>query len=288
MMKSYTGIRLYGPGHVVAYNYVADFHDGIDTEMYGMPDGSTSDRRTDLSAARVLGSPADRDRHLQQLHHQRARQLDRDGRQHAQHPRDAEHADQLGVAPDEHAAVGRRTDLLDPQHRLSRAGRIDAADQRARRACSSTTTPSSRETSARLGAERALAQQPDAAAERAAGDLQREHQHQLQLVGLQRVRSEAWRTAGVPVEFAAVGRVPRCTRARPTQPEARAAQVRDARPTTQRDTKQDQHSVIVDYDVFVNVPKLDAKDMLTVQKLYKASDFDFRLKPGSAAVDRAS
>ena len=41
-MKSYTAIRLYGPGHVVAYNYVADFHDGIDTEMYGMPDGSNA------------------------------------------------------------------------------------------------------------------------------------------------------------------------------------------------------------------------------------------------------
>ena len=40
VMKSYTGIRLYGPGHVVAHNYVANFHDGIDTEMYGMPDGS--------------------------------------------------------------------------------------------------------------------------------------------------------------------------------------------------------------------------------------------------------
>ena len=42
VMKSYTAIRLYGPGHVVAYNYVADFHDGIDTEMYGMPDGSNA------------------------------------------------------------------------------------------------------------------------------------------------------------------------------------------------------------------------------------------------------
>ena len=89
-----------------------------------------SDRRSDLSAARVLGPPADGDRHLQQLHHQRARQLDRDGRQHAQHPRDAEHADQLGVASDEHAAVHRRADLLHPQHRVSRAGRIDAADGR--------------------------------------------------------------------------------------------------------------------------------------------------------------
>jgi hypothetical protein len=48
---------------------------------------------------------------------------------------------------------------------------------------------------------------------------------------------------------------------------------------------QDQHSVAVDYDVFVNVPKLE-KDPKTVQKLYKAADFDFSLKPGSAAIDR--
>src|SRR5262245_24950911 len=51
-------------------------------------------------------------------------------------------------------------------------------------------------------------------------------------------------------------------------------------------TKQDQHSVLVDYDVFMKVTKLDGKDLATVQRLYKAEDFDFRLKPGSAAVDR--
>jgi hypothetical protein len=50
-------------------------------------------------------------------------------------------------------------------------------------------------------------------------------------------------------------------------------------------THQDQHSVAVDYDVFVNVPKLE-KDPKTVQKLYKASDFDFSLKQGSAAMDK--
>jgi hypothetical protein len=44
--------------------------------------------------------------------------------------------------------------------------------------------------------------------------------------------------------------------------------------------------VLVDYDIFVNVKKLDAKDLATVQRLYKAEDFDFGLKPGSAAVDR--
>jgi hypothetical protein len=51
-------------------------------------------------------------------------------------------------------------------------------------------------------------------------------------------------------------------------------------------TGQDGHSVAVDYDVFVNVKRLDAQDTPSVQKLYKAADFDFRIKPGSAAVDR--
>ncbi|HEV3215316.1 MAG TPA: hypothetical protein VGZ27_06315, partial [Vicinamibacterales bacterium] len=39
-LKSYTAVRVYGSGHVMAYNYVANFHDGIDTETYGNPDGS--------------------------------------------------------------------------------------------------------------------------------------------------------------------------------------------------------------------------------------------------------
>ena len=69
----------------------------------------------------------------------------------------------------------------------------------------------------------------------------------------------------------------------------------DAKLTTQRfasladyvaATGQDKHSVAVDYDVFVNVRRLDAQDAASVQKLYKADEFDFRLKPGSAAVDR--
>ena len=51
-------------------------------------------------------------------------------------------------------------------------------------------------------------------------------------------------------------------------------------------TGQDKNSILVDYDIFVNVPRLDAQQTATVQKLYRAEDFDFRLKPGAAAVDR--
>jgi len=53
-------------------------------------------------------------------------------------------------------------------------------------------------------------------------------------------------------------------------------------------TKHDQHSVLLDYDVFVNVPRLDAQDRSRVQKVYKAEDFDFALRAGSAAVDRGT
>ena len=38
-MKSYYAIAIYGSGHVVAYNKVTNFHDGIDHATYGMPDG---------------------------------------------------------------------------------------------------------------------------------------------------------------------------------------------------------------------------------------------------------
>jgi hypothetical protein len=47
-------------------------------------------------------------------------------------------------------------------------------------------------------------------------------------------------------------------------------------------TGQDTHSVLVDYDVF---QKVSAPDPSDPRKLYKPADFDFRLRPGSKAVD---
>ena len=48
-------------------------------------------------------------------------------------------------------------------------------------------------------------------------------------------------------------------------------------------TSQDTHSVMVDYDVFQKVAKPDAA---TPQRLYNPADYDFRLRPGSAAIDK--
>jgi hypothetical protein len=47
-------------------------------------------------------------------------------------------------------------------------------------------------------------------------------------------------------------------------------------------TGQDRHSILVDYDIFQKVTAPDPNDP---RILYKPSDFDFQLRPGSVAVD---
>ncbi len=38
-------IKVYGQGHVIAHNYVANWHDGIDVDTYGDPDGTPAELR---------------------------------------------------------------------------------------------------------------------------------------------------------------------------------------------------------------------------------------------------
>ena len=41
--ESEYAVKVYGQGHVVAYNYVANWHDGIDIATYGNPDGTPNE-----------------------------------------------------------------------------------------------------------------------------------------------------------------------------------------------------------------------------------------------------
>jgi hypothetical protein len=43
LLKSEYAIKVYGQGHVVAYNYIANWHDGVDVATYGTPDGAPND-----------------------------------------------------------------------------------------------------------------------------------------------------------------------------------------------------------------------------------------------------
>ena len=52
-----------------------------------------------------------------------------------------------------------------------------------------------------------------------------------------------------------------------------------------RATGQEPHGVLLGEDVFVHVPLPDRDDP---QRLYRPSDLDFRLKPGSAAIDKGA
>jgi hypothetical protein len=45
LITSEYAIKIYGQGHVVAYNYVANWHDGIDIATYGDPDGTPNESR---------------------------------------------------------------------------------------------------------------------------------------------------------------------------------------------------------------------------------------------------
>jgi hypothetical protein len=47
-LRSEYAIKVYGSGHVVAHNYIANFHDGIDHATYGSPDGSPNTIRERL------------------------------------------------------------------------------------------------------------------------------------------------------------------------------------------------------------------------------------------------
>ena len=267
-MASYIAVKLYGPGHVVAYNYIANFHDGIDVETYGNPGRLARASTGPTYPPREFWDrrPVAIDFYNNYLTNFHDNAIEIDGSMHnirvmrnmmlnsASHPMCNQPAaggpvywirnivyHAPGGSTRMTSGVGGRALLQ--QHDPDRDGR-------------------------RVVGERALAQQPDARRELRAGDLQRHHQHQLQFVGLQRLPSESrrarTRSSGTRrLEAWLAGRdTARCGAGRGRG--AGAAEAGCCSPSGSRrwqirgGDRQDQHSVLVDYDVFVNVPKLDA------------------------------
>jgi hypothetical protein len=48
VLLSEYAVKVYGSGHVVAYNYISGFHDGVDHATYGNPDGTPNPERARL------------------------------------------------------------------------------------------------------------------------------------------------------------------------------------------------------------------------------------------------
>jgi hypothetical protein len=288
-LVSYTAVRLYGPGHVVAYNYVANFHDGVDVETYGNPDGSHAidgphyppreywDRR-----------PVSIDYYNNYMTNFHDNAFEIDGSMH-------------------NVRVMRNMMVNSASHPFCNQPAIGGPIYWIRNIAYHAPGGSTRMTN---GAAGVLFYNNTILTETNAGSSANVHWRNNLMLGENSAPaifavstntnysssdyngfrpnpgaafSFQWNSPpwNVPADYSGLtggrgARSPLDVRQFATLAEyARAAH-------------QDQHSIALDYDIFVNVPRLDAKDLAKVQRVYKAEDFDFRLKPGSAAIDRGT
>jgi hypothetical protein len=285
ILASYTAVRLYGPGHVVAYNYVANFHDGIDIETYGNPDGSHAidgphyppkeywDRR-----------PVAIDYYNNYMTNFHDNAFEIDGSMH-------------------NVRVMRNMMVNSASQPFCNQPAIGGPIYWIRNIAYHAPGGSTRMTN---GAAGVLFYNNTILTETNAGSSANTHWRNNLMLGENSAPaifgvntytnysssdyngfrpnpgaaySFQWNSPpwNIPVDYSAL-----ISRTGSALVSRRFATLEEY----SRATHQDQHSIAVDYDLFVNVPKLDAQDVNKVQKLYNAEDFDFRLKPGSAAIDR--
>ena len=297
-LDSYTAVRVYGSGHVIAYNYVANFHDGIDVETYGNPDGITPNP----TAANGPYYPPRKDWHLRPVaidyynnymtnFHDNAFEID--GSMHnvrvmrnmmlnsASHPMCNQPA--IGgpiywIRNIIYNAPGGSTRTSNGAPGMIYLNNTILSETSIR-----TTSNSHWLNNLMLGQN---SQPAIFAVNTYTNYTSSDYNGFRPNPGVQ--ASFEWSSPpfGVAQDF------------RDLLAAADGAQTPpDKYLVTRRyttlqaysaETRQDTHSVLLDYDVFEHVPMLDAKDVKSVQKLYDAKDLDFRLKPGSAAVDKGT
>jgi hypothetical protein len=293
LLASYTAVRLYGPGHVVAYNYVANFHDGIDIETYGNPDGSHAIDGPHYPPRDYWERrPVAIDYYNNYMTNFHDNAFEIDGSMH-------------------NVRVMRNMIVNSASHPFCNQPAIGGPIYWIRNIAYHAPGGSTRMTN---GAPGVLFYNNTILTETSAGSSANVHWRNNLMLGENSAPailsvntytnysssdyngfrpnpgsqfSFEWNSPpfDVPADYKGLltgGPGAGRSSLNPSLQVRRFANLTEY----SRATHQDEHSVLVDYDVFVNVPKLDARDTKNVQKLYKAEDFDFRLKPGSAAIDR--
>jgi hypothetical protein len=301
-MASYVAIKLYGPGHVVAYNYVANFHDGVNVEVYGNPDGSAAIDGPKYPPREYFDRrPVSIDFYNNYMTNLHDNPFETDGGMH-------------------NIRVMRNMMINSASHAFCNQPAVGGPVYWIRNIAYHLPGGSSRLTG---GAAGVLFYNNTILSETSANGTSNTHWRNNLFLGQNSApaifsvntytnytssdyngfrpnpgaaTSFQWSSPPftVAADFAGL-----------TAGGGGGAQGRGggrgggaASPLEERRfptlaaysqaTNQDRHSVLVDYDIFVNVPKLDAQDRTTVQRVYKAEDFDFGLKPGSAGVDRGT
>ena len=282
VMKSYTAIRLYGPGHVVAHNYVADFHDGIDTEMYGMPDGSHPIDGPSYPPREFWDRrPVSIDIYNNYITNAHDNSIEMDGSMHnirvmrnmlinsASHP--------MSTQPSTGGPIYFIRNIV--YHAPGGSTRLTAGSPGVFFYNNTVLTETNGAASANVHWRNnlMLGQNAQAAIFSVNTNTNDSSSDYNGFRPNPSQESFQWNSP------------PASVRALPADGTGSAKVETRKFPTLDayaRATGQDQHSVLVDYEIFMKVARLDAKDLATVQRLYKAEDSDFRLRPGSAAVDR--
>ncbi|MEQ1908142.1 MAG: hypothetical protein ABMA15_04930 [Vicinamibacterales bacterium] len=301
-LASYAAVKIYGPGHVVAHNYIANFHDGIDIETYGNPDGSDAMTGPAYPPRQFWDRrPVAIDFYNNYLTNFHDNAIEIDGSLH-------------------NIRVMRNMMLNSASHPMCNQPAGGGPVYWIRNIVYHAPAGSTRMTS---GAAGVLFYNNTILTETSAGSSANAHWRNNLMLGenaATAIFSVSTNTnysssdyngfrpnAGAATSFqwnsppasvaADYGPVPSAA-ARGAATTAGSEGDGANRSLENRRfaafgeyvsaTRQDSHSLLVDYDIFVNVPRLDAKDLQAVQRLYKAEDVDFRLKPGSAAVDRGA
>jgi hypothetical protein len=282
VMKSYTGIRLYGPGHVVAHNYVANFHDGIDTEMYGMPDGSHPiDGPAYPPREFWERRPTAIDIYNNYITNAHDNSIEMDGSMHnirvmrnmlinsASHP--------MSTQPSVGGPIYFIRNIV--YHAPGGSTRLTAGSPGVFFYNNTILTETAGAASSNVHWRNNLMLGENALAAIFTVNTNTNYSSSDYNGFRPNPGNEAFQWNSPPSAVVAI-----------LADGSSSAKIETRKFATlnayAQATRQDQHSVLVDYDIFMNVTKLDAKDLATVQRLYKAEDFDFGLRPGSAAVDR--
>jgi hypothetical protein len=292
-MASYIAVKVYGSGHVIAYNYVANFHDGIDTETYGNPDGSAAIDRPKYPPKQYWNRrPVSIDyyNNLMTNFHDDAFEID--GSMHNVRVMRNLMINNASQPFCNQPALGgpvywiRNISFNSPggSVRFGGGSGIFFYNNTIFGEVSGGTTSNTHFRNNLILAQNAIAGfNSDRGSPPVFGFTTYTNYTTSDYNGFSpnpnapyafQWNSPAW---SVAADYARRGH---------------DAQVETRRYKTleeyQKATGQDSHSMLVDYGAFMNVPRLDGHDVKTVQKLYDPKDLDFRLKPASSPIDRGA
>ena len=293
VMASYVAVKLYGPGHVVAYNYIANFHDGINVETYGNPDGSVASAPGAADGPKYPPReywhlrPVAIDFYNNYITNSHDNPIETDGSMHnvrvlrnmfINHPSHAfNNQPVLGGPVYWIRNIG--YNLPGGSSRFFGASGVVFYNNTILSETTGTTSNTHWRNNLILG-------------QNAPSDFRRLRSNLFGITTFTNYTSSDYNGFGAapdtempfrwespPFDVAADFRAPGYAPALELREFATLEAYGEA-------TGQDRNSVEVGYDVFVNVPALDARDVSTLQNVYELEELDFRLRSGSAAVDR--